>query len=167
VVVEALVFPEPLRRELIEHAVAGDPDEVCGILGGRNGQVERVFRVRNTADAVSAERGVFRDRTMGTPSPGRKAVHYYMDPRDQLRIYDELDTQGLDLVGYYHSHTHTEARPSATDIRLATDLGAVYVLVSLEDRQAPSVRAWRIVKDDPQAEAGELMELPMVDAPVH
>jgi proteasome lid subunit RPN8/RPN11 len=82
-----------------------------------------------------------------------------MDPRDQLRVYNDIDDLDLEVVGYYHSHTHTEARPSPTDIRLASDLAAVYVLVGLQPE--PAVRAWRIVKDDPGDETGELEELPL------
>jgi proteasome lid subunit RPN8/RPN11 len=156
-VVDQLTFPTALRQELLDLARAGDPDEVCGILGGRGLEVQRVFPVRNTAEDVAAEQGVFRDRTTGVATGGRRPVHYYMDPRDQLRVYNELDELGLDVVGYYHSHTHTEARPSPTDIRLATDLSPLYVLVSLTHE--PSLRAWRIVKADPSDESGELVEL--------
>ena len=138
----------------------GDPDEVCGILGGSNGAVSHVFPIRNTADEVGSDSGVFRDRQTGEAAAGRKPVHYYMDPRDQLRVYNELDTLGLDVVGYYHSHTHTEAKPSPTDIRLATDLSPYYVLVSLTHQ--PNVRAWRIVKADPSDETGELAEVTLV-----
>jgi proteasome lid subunit RPN8/RPN11 len=159
VVVSGVIFPATLRNELIAHARAETPDEVCGILAGREGRIERVFPVRNTADEVTADRGLFRDRASGQPSDGRRAVHYYMDPRDQLRVYNEIDDLELDVIGYYHSHTHTEARPSATDVRLATDLSAIYVLVGLEDAQHPAVRAWRIVKSDPMDETGELIEI--------
>lgn len=153
------MFALALRQELLDQARQGDPDEVCGILGGRSGVVERVFAVRNTADAVPADSGVFRDRASGAATAGKRPVHYYMDPRDQLRVYNELDSLGLDVVGYYHSHTHTEARPSPTDIRLATDLAPLYVLVSLTHE--PNVRAWRIVKADPGDEEGELLEVPL------
>ena len=158
----ALIFPQPLQAELVAHARAESPDEVCGILAGRAERIGRVFRVRNTADAVLAERAVFRDRDTGAPAAGRKAVHYYMDPQDQLRVYNEIDRLDLDVVGYYHSHTHTEARPSPTDIRLASDLEAVYVLISLTDE--PAVRAWRIHKPDPAAEDGEAVEVEVVDS---
>jgi proteasome lid subunit RPN8/RPN11 len=153
-----LILPDPVRDELIAHAREGDPDEVCGILAGQGERVERLFRVRNTADQVEAERSVFRDRESGQPIAGRKAAHYYMDPRDQLRVYNEIDDLGLIVVAYYHSHTGTEARPSPTDIRLASDLAAHYVLVSLQDKQRPVVRAWKIVKADPAAESGEAVE---------
>ncbi len=156
---DSLVFPISLREQLVSHAREGDPDEVCGMLAGRDGRIEHVFRVRNTADEVTADSGVFRDRATGVAAPGRRAVHYYMDPRDQLRVYNEIDEQGLDLIGYYHSHTHTEARPSPTDVRLATDLASVYVLVSLSDKAHPPVRAWRISKADPLDEIGEAVEV--------
>ena len=160
--VAGLDFPVHLRQQIIDHARAGNPDEVCGILAGQGQQVTRVFPVLNTAESVGAEQGVFRDRSTGQPAAGRKAVHYYMDPRDQLRVYNEIDEAGLDLIGYYHSHTHTEARPSPTDIRLATDLSALYVLVSLENASAPAVRAWRIRKADPMDETGTLEEIPLL-----
>ena len=131
------------------------------MLAGQPGRVERVFRIRNTADEIGADQGVFRDRATGAAAGGRRPVHYYMDPRDQLRVYNEIDDLGLDLVGYYHSHTHTEARPSPTDVRLASDLTAYYVLVSLEDARRPVVRAWRILKADPADEIGEVVEVPL------
>jgi proteasome lid subunit RPN8/RPN11 len=158
-VVERLDFPVALREQLLAYARQGDPDEVCGILGGRQGEVQRVFPVRNTADEIEAGRGVFRDRETGVAAVGRRPVHYYMDPRDQLRVYNEMDELALDVVGYYHSHTHTEAKPSPTDVRLATDLSPVYVLVSLTHE--PNVRAWQIVKVDPSDETGELREIPL------
>jgi|ERR1051326_1548883 proteasome lid subunit RPN8/RPN11 len=158
---EGLVLAPELREELLRFAREGDPDEVCGILAGHGCVVERVFPVRNTAEEVDAASGVFRDRSTGAPSAGRRPVHYYMDPRDQLHVYNELDGLGLDVVGYYHSHTHTEAQPSPTDIRLATDLSPLYVLVSLT--HAPNVRAWRIVKQEPMDETGELEEVPLRD----
>ena len=84
-----------------------------------------------------------------------------MDPADLFTAYKEIDERGLDVIGYYHSHTHTEARPSPTDVRLATDLTAYWVLVSLEDLANPSVRAWRISKADPMDEQGEVTEVPL------
>ena len=154
---EGLDLPAHLQDELIRLARQGDPDEVCGILGGEAGAVTRVFPVNNTADEVDASSGVFRDRDSGVATGGRRPVHYYMDPRDQLRVYNQLDELSLDVVAYYHSHTHTEARPSPTDVRLATDLSPYYVLVSLTHQ--PNVRAWRIVKRDPADEIGELVEV--------
>jgi proteasome lid subunit RPN8/RPN11 len=158
-VVERLVFPRELQDQLIQHAQEGAPDEVCGILAGRDQTVERIYRVRNMAEEIDADSGVFRDRATGVAAAGQRRVHYYMDPKDQLHVYNEIDELGLDPVGYYHSHPQSEARPSSTDIRLATDTTTFYILISLTDNTAPAVRAWRILKDDPMAETGEALEV--------
>src|SRR5258707_4553523 len=99
---DSLDFPAPLRQKLIEHAQQGNPDEVCGMLAGRDGCVERVFRVRNTADEVTADSGVFRGRATGVAAPGPRALHYYIDPLDQLRVFNQIDQLGLDLIRYFH-----------------------------------------------------------------
>ena len=157
--VDRLAFPLALRQQLIDHAREGDPDEVCGMLAGRAGQIQRVFRVHNVADEITADQEVFLDRETHVATSGRRPMHYYMDPLDQLRVYREIDDLDLDVVAYYHSHTHTEARPSPTDIRLARDPSALWVLVSLTDQ--PAVRAWRIDKADPMDENGTLLEVPL------
>src|SRR4051812_21338704 len=158
---QPLRLPAAIRDSLIAHARSGVPDEVCGMLAGHGRQVERIFEVRNAADGIGADRQVFLDRDTGAPIDGQPGRHYYMVPKDQLRIYNAMDDQSLDLVAYYHSHTHTEARPSPTDIRLASDLETYYVLVGLQSPDHPEVRAWRILKDDPLAATGDLREVPV------
>lgn len=109
--------------EIISHAREEDPNECCGILAGRDGQVARLYR------AVNAEASPYR---------------YNVDPKDLLRIYKECDAQGWDFVAIYHSHTHTEAYPSATDVRLAAWPDSLYLIVSLADKASPVLRAFRI-----------------------
>ena len=129
------------------------------MLAGRDGRIDRVFRVRNAADEITADQEVFLDRETHVATAGRRPVHYYMDPLDQLRVYREIDDLDLDVVAYYHSHTRSEARPSPTDVRLARDPSAVWVLVSLTDE--PAVRAWRIDKADAMDENGDVAEVPL------
>ena len=69
-----------------------------------------------------------------------------MDPKDQMNVMKESDELGLDLMAFYHSHTHSPAYPSETDTRMAVESGWVdfcYVLVSLE-KQEPEVRFYRV-----------------------
>ncbi|HEY8477406.1 MAG TPA: M67 family metallopeptidase [Chloroflexota bacterium] len=108
--------------EMIRHAMEGDPNEVCGMLGGRAERVVRVYRVPSV-----------------DPSP----VRYYMEPREQLRVMQEMESEDLELVGIYHSHTRSAAYPSVTDVNLAY-YPVVYFIVSLADPSAPVVRAFRI-----------------------
>lgn len=109
---------------LIAHAREEFPDEACGLLTGARDAVKRVIRMTNTEH-----------------SP----VAYVMDPKEQLKVFDEMDRDGHDLVGIYHSHTHSAAYPSATDVRMAFYPESAYVIVSLADQQAPVVRAFHIV----------------------
>src|SRR5262249_61057074 len=77
-VVEGLVFPEGLRQQLIAHAHEGGANEVCGILAGNTNVVERVFPIRNVADGIHADDGVFRDRDTALPADGQRDKDYYM-----------------------------------------------------------------------------------------
>ena len=117
-----MVIPAAMRDEIVAHARAGLPNEACGILAGLDGRVERFF------PAESDE-----------PSP----YYYRIESRDQIRIMNELDEAGLDLVGIYHSHTSSPAFPSRTDAEQAFWPDAVYVIVSLARPEA-DVRGYRI-----------------------
>jgi len=109
--------------EIIAHAREEAPNECCGVLGGRDGRVEKLFR------AVNAEKSPYR---------------YNVDPHDLLRIYRECDANGWDFLAIYHSHTHTEAYPSPTDVSLAAWPESVYIIVSLADPEIPVLKAFRI-----------------------
>jgi proteasome lid subunit RPN8/RPN11 len=117
-----VVIPAAVRDEIVAHARAGLPNEACGILAGVDGRVERFF------PAESDE-----------PSP----YYYRIESRDQIRIMNEIDEAGLDLVGIYHSHTSSPAFPSRTDAEQAFWPDAVYVIVSLANAEA-DVRGYRI-----------------------
>ena len=107
---------------MIAHSRQENPNECCGILAGRDGEVSRLFRVKNS-----------------TPSPYR----YIMDPQEMMEVMRESDRQSIDLIAFYHSHTHSPAYPSDTDTRMALESGWVdfwYVLVSLEHEVKPDVR---------------------------
>ena len=117
-----MVIPAAVRDEIVAHARAGLPNEACGILAGADGRVERFF------PAESDE-----------PSP----YYYRIESRDQIRIMNEIDEAGLDLIGIYHSHTSSPAFPSRTDAEQAFWPDAVYVIVSLASPEA-DVRGYRI-----------------------
>jgi [CysO sulfur-carrier protein]-S-L-cysteine hydrolase len=105
------------------HCIASAPEEGCGLLVGTlDGVVTAVHGARNAA--ASAER-------------------YTIDPRDYLRIDREAEEAGWSIIGVFHSHTHTDAFPSPTDVTQAPDPSWHYVLVSLR-HELPSIRSYRI-----------------------
>jgi proteasome lid subunit RPN8/RPN11 len=67
-------------------------------------------------------------------------------PKDHLRADRDADDSGWQILGVMHSHTHTEAYPSPTDVAQAPDPDWHYVIVSLRD-DAPSLRSYRIVDE--------------------
>ena len=91
-----VVIPRACVEQIIAHAQETPTAESCGIVGGHGDRVERVYRAKNVAE---------------TPR-----TRFKMDPHDILAITDEIDNADLDLVGFYHSHTHTQAYPSPTDV---------------------------------------------------
>jgi proteasome lid subunit RPN8/RPN11 len=109
--------------ELVSHAKAEAPNECCGILAGVEGRITKLYRARNTEN-----------------SP----LRYNLDPRELFRIVKEIEAKGWEFLGIYHSHTHTEACPSATDIELALWPEALYFIVSLENPEEATIRAFRI-----------------------
>ena len=128
-------LPRPFADEMIAQALKEDPLECCGLLAGEDGQVVRVFPATNAAK-----------------SPFR----YVIDSKELLRLFNEIEWGDHDwkVIGNYHSHTHSEAYPSPTDVNEA-HLGpdAVYVVISLKDPDQPVIRAFRI--DEEQKRVSE------------
>jgi [CysO sulfur-carrier protein]-S-L-cysteine hydrolase len=120
-------------KEIVEHGLREFPNEACGLLAGRNGSAVKVFAMRN-ADASPAT--------------------YTIDSRELLAAMNDMVDQGQDLVGIYHTHTHSEAYPSETDRIRAGYPEAYHLIVSLADRKDPVLRAFRI--DDGQVIEEEL-----------
>ncbi|HEV2361814.1 MAG TPA: M67 family metallopeptidase, partial [Acidimicrobiales bacterium] len=79
-----------------------------------------------------------------TRNEAASAKVYSVHPLDHLRADRDAEEAGLQIVGVFHSHTHTDAYPSPTDVGQAPDPTWHYVLVSLR-HEVPSVRSYRIV----------------------
>lgn len=78
----------------------------------------------------------------------RSTTFYEFDSGDLLRLYREMDARGEEPVVIYHSHTETEAYPSRTDIGLASEPNAHYVLISTRSQDTDEVRSYRIVDSE-------------------
>ena len=134
-----LRLPAPIAERIVEHCLAERPNEACGVLAAANGQVVEVYTMANAA---------------GSP------VRYALDPEEQFRVYREIEERGWELGGVFHSHTRTEAYPSPTDVRLASE-DVPYLIVSLAV-EPPELRAFRIVKEFLTDDHGEIVELAVV-----
>ena len=101
------------------------------------------------ADSCRARsRPGWRSRTTPHGTAEHSPLRYNVDSDDLLRITLEIEAAGGDLVGIFHSHTHTPAVPSATDLRAAMYPEPFYILASLADPDSTPervLRAWRIL----------------------
>jgi [CysO sulfur-carrier protein]-S-L-cysteine hydrolase len=131
----AVHLPPHVVDEMVAHCLGALPEEGCGLLAG-DPATNRVERCHPTRNAVSS------------------AKRYVVDPQDHLRVDREAEAAGLEIVGVFHSHTHTDAYPSPTDVAEAPDPTWHYVLVSLR-HEVPAVRSYRIAE-------GRIEEEPVV-----
>ena len=125
-----------LRHEALEaivaHARAECPAECCGMLIGRGASIDEAVRARNIA-----------------ASPTR----FLIDPGDHIDARRAVRGRGLEVLGFYHSHPHSPAWPSPTDVAETAYPDAVHLIVSLLDGGADA-RLFRI-------EFGSAIELPL------
>jgi proteasome lid subunit RPN8/RPN11 len=110
--------------EMIAHARQEAPLECCGVLGGRDGRVLKLYRATNAEQSRYC---------------------YNIDSQELFDINRECEENGWQFLAIYHSHTASKPYPSPTDIRLAALWPeSLYFIVSLLTPENPEVRAFRI-----------------------
>ncbi|MGW5215450.1 Mov34/MPN/PAD-1 family protein [Streptomyces sp. NPDC004051] len=137
-----LTITRALHDQIVAHAHKDHPDEACGVVAGPvgSGRPERFIPMLNAA---------------------RSPTFYEFDSKDLLKLYREMDDNDEEPVIVYHSHTATEAHPSRTDIDLASEPGAHYVLVSTADLDGLGefqFRSFRIVNGEVTEEEVKIVE---------
>jgi proteasome lid subunit RPN8/RPN11 len=103
-----------IARDALESIVAqarvAEPAECCGLLVGSG---------RSIVEAVS------------TPNIASDPHRFVIDPKAHIEGRRDARRRGLEVLGFYHSHPHAPAVPSATDRAEAAYPGCVYLIVSL------------------------------------
>ena len=125
------------------HAYDGLPMEACGLLGGLAGAATATATATATASVFYA-----------TGNDAHSTKVYTVPPKEHLQAERDAEDRGLEIIGVVHSHTHTDAYPSPTDIASAPDPSWHYLIVSLRD-EAPTMRSYLIVN-------GNITEEPVV-----
>lgn len=118
-------LPRSLLQEVISHAREKSPEEVCGWLSGKDGEVLEIHPIPNVAE---------------TPR-----THFRMEPEAQLTAMREIRERGLDLTGTYHSHPATPPHPSSNDWELALYPQCAHLIISLALPE-PEIRCWNITR---------------------
>ena len=118
-------IPKSIYQQMVEHAKKESPLECCGILGGRDHAAKKAFELQNV---------------------DQSSVRYAMAPQEQLKVFEEMERDAMEMVAIYHSHTHTIPFPSETDVKLAFYPEVSSIIISLKEKD-PVVKAFRIGKE--------------------
>lgn len=123
---QVLSISRELIGQMVDHARGDHPDEACGVIAGPEG-----------SDTPQ--------RFIAMTNAERSPTFYRFDSGEQLAVWREMDRRDEEPVVIYHSHTGTEAYPSRTDIALAGEPNAHYVLISTRDPEIEEIRSFAIV----------------------
>ncbi len=121
-----LVINKKIVETMIAQARKDHPIETCGIIAGREGSntPTRLIPMHNLA---------------------RSSRFFQFDPKQQLKVWRDMDERGEQPIVIYHSHTDSQAYPSREDIELATEPQAHYVIIATNQQYHESIRSFRIV----------------------
>ena len=122
-----ITLPRPIYDEIIEHARSGAPEEICGIISGRDGVATELVRARNEAE--------------------NRVTDYWVDGGTLLRQFD-FEDRGESMIAIYHSHPVDPAYPSATDARNAFYPDSVYLICSLLQPEQPVIRGYLLIQEE-------------------
>ena len=121
-----LRIPKAIYQEMFDHAKRESPLECCGILSGKERTVQRAFALKNTEE-----------------SP----VSYSMAPRDQMKVFEEMEKESMEMIAIYHSHPRTIPFPSEIDVKLTFYPDVSSVIISLKEKDNPVLKAFQISKE--------------------
>lgn len=130
-----LKIPKAIQESLFLQAQRDNPLECCGLLAGIGNLVTHHYQIKNSDQSPTT---------------------YLMDPREQFWAFGNMRQNQLDLLAIYHSHTHTPAYPSATDIRLAYYPESYYLIITLLHAQ-PQMRLFKIPQNVVTEESFEIV----------
>ena len=122
---DQIKIPQISKEIMIKQAFSELPNECCGLILGKNGRIKRTLPMRNT-----------------DPSPDA----YFMDPIQQVEVFTDMEKKGETLIGIYHSHPKGPSTPSGADLKMAFHQDAVYIIISLEKKDKPELKAFILEK---------------------
>jgi proteasome lid subunit RPN8/RPN11 len=123
----ALALEQGVDEAIRQHGADTYPNECCGALIGRDGRVTTTFALPNTTEE----------------GPRRR---FLVRPTDYRDAEQAAAAEGLDLLGFYHSHPDHPARPSQYDLDHAWPSFS-YVIVSVMSGQVADLRSWKLKED--------------------
>ena len=118
-----LILKKDFLEQIVKQAKLEFPNEACGILAGKADKVEKVYEMTNVEKSPD---------------------NFFMDPTEQLKVSKEIRSLGLEMLGIYHSHVASLAYPSSRDVEMAFYPQVSYIILSLKDKDSPSIKSFKI-----------------------
>ena len=118
-----LIIKKEFKDKMIAHSNEEFPNEACGILAGKGGCVKKLYRMTNAEKSPQT---------------------FFMDAKEQFKAMKDTRASGLEMIGIYHSHVASQPYPSSHDVEMAFYPDASYVIVSLQDKDNPGIRSFKI-----------------------
>jgi proteasome lid subunit RPN8/RPN11 len=116
---------------MVQHAREEYPRECCGMLGGIDTTITKLFKIKNIAQRMD---------------------EYELDPLEQVHAFEEIDRLTLKLVGVYHSHPNHPCYPSALDVQQAFYPDTFFLIISLKDMAAFQLKAFKLCEGNVEEE---------------
>lgn len=113
-------IPKDIFDELISHCKEASPHEACGILAGKGNEASNIYKMTNIE---------------------KSPVSYFMDSKEQFKVMKDIRGNNLKMLAIFHSHPSSQAYPSPKDLSLAFYEDAVYIIVSLIEKE-PVVKGY-------------------------
>jgi proteasome lid subunit RPN8/RPN11 len=121
-----LRIPKMIFQAMLDHAKRESPLECCGILGGKDKTVIRSFELQNTE---------------------KSPMLYSMSPQEQMKVFEEMERESMEMIATYHSHPKTIPFPSETDVKLTFYPDVSSVIISLKEEGNPVTKSFQIRKE--------------------
>ena len=121
-----LRIPKTIYQKMVDHAKREWPLECCGILSGKEKTVQKAFELKNAEE-----------------SP----VLYSMSPQEQMKVFEEMEKESMEMIAIYHSHPKTIPFPSETDVKLTFYPDVPSIIISLQEKENPVMKAFQISKE--------------------
>jgi proteasome lid subunit RPN8/RPN11 len=118
-------LPLKIIQQLLHHAQSSVNLEVCGLIGVKDNKVQSSYPVKNSASNPQCK--------------------FTLDAAEQISVFKTLREKGEKLFAIYHSHPHSEAYPSVTDLTLANYPDALYLIISLNTKGVLALRGFNLV----------------------
>lgn len=136
---------------MIAHCESGYPYEVCGVMIGNGKEISHYRKCRNLIEEDSVDTEFKNSNKLGSE---RLRDRFELDPKSYLEADEWARSEGLEILGIYHSHPDHPSKPSETDRQIASPYWG-YIIFSINDGRFNDARLWYINEDDLQFEQRE------------